>query len=191
MNPVAIFNMQCGRKIKVELLPKLAPNTVSSFIHLAQSGIYDGFAIERIVPGCWIDFSYTAFGREEAKYFIDNEAKIQNNMMIDYGMMCMGGYGDNEIAGGEVFFPLRECTELVGRFPVLGRIIEGAELLKEYEKVETYPVTVKSLPGVQINTPKVDIVITNVVVEYEEGEYPKPIKKIPEKMPEKWAAKSL
>ncbi len=189
MNPIATFHMQSRDKIKVELLPDIAPNTVSSFIHLVEIGVYNGFAIERIVPGSWIDFSYTAFGREEAKYFIDNEAKYQNNMMIDYGMMCMGGYGDNEIAGGEVFFPLRECSELVGRFPVLGRVIEGAELLKAYEKVETYPVKIESLPGVEINTPKQDIIITKVEVEYAGADYKKPITKVAVKLPEKWADK--
>ncbi len=189
MNPVATFYMQNNNIIKVELLPELAPNTVNSFIYLAELGVYNGFAIERIVPGCWIDFSYTAFGREEAKYFIDNEAKLQNNMMINHGMMCMGGYGDNEIAGGEVFFPLRECDELVGRFPVLGRIIEGSQLLKEYEKVETYPVKIASLPGVEINTPKEDITIEKVTIEYHGKNYPAPITKKPIEIPEKWDKK--
>ncbi len=186
MNPIATFQMMDGRCIRVELQPELAPNTVNSFIHLAGLGVYDGFAIERIVPGSWVDLSYKAFGREEAKYFLDNEAKIQGGPMISYGMMCMGGYGDNEIAGGEVYFPLRDCPDLVGKYPIIGKLLEGGELLREFEAVETYPVTIPSLPQVEINTPVVPIVIKRVTVETFGITYPAPKRKAAEPLPETW-----
>ena len=35
--------------------PQAAPNTVNSFIYAASHGYLDHHAIERIVPGNWVD----------------------------------------------------------------------------------------------------------------------------------------
>ena len=65
--------MANGRRIVIELLPESAPNTVCSFIHAASHGWLDHHAIERIVPGNWVDVSYSAFGREECRYLIPDD----------------------------------------------------------------------------------------------------------------------
>ncbi len=186
MNPIVTFTMHTKEKIVVELLPELAPNTVNSFIYLAQKGCYDNHAIQRIVPGSWVDLSYSAFGKDYAKYFLDNEAKIQDNRMISYGMMCMGGYGENDIAGGEVFFPLRDCPDLVGKYPILGKIIEGAELLRLFETVPTRPIKLEKSPSVEINEPLDPIIIESVTIETFGLKYDEPIIKSPLEYPEKW-----
>ena len=59
MNPTATIYMANKSRIVIELLPDFAPNTVASFIYAAERGIFDGHPIERIVPGHWIDISYT------------------------------------------------------------------------------------------------------------------------------------
>ena len=41
-NPIATITMEDGGVIKLELYPEIAPNTVKNFIHLANSGFYDG-----------------------------------------------------------------------------------------------------------------------------------------------------
>ncbi len=186
MNPIATFTMQSKEKIVVELLPELAPNTVKSFISLALKGCYNNHSIQRIVPGSWIDLSYSAFGKDYAKYFIDNEAITQDNRMISYGMMCMGGYGANEIAGGEVFFPLRDCPDLVGKYPILGTILEGAELLRSFEVVPTRPIKLEKSPTVEINEPLDPIIIESVTIETFETKYEEPMTKKPLEYPEKW-----
>ena len=67
MNPIATIYMENGAKIVIELLPQAAPNTVNSFLFAALGGYLDHHAIERIVPGNWIDMSYTAFGQEACR----------------------------------------------------------------------------------------------------------------------------
>lgn len=47
--PVATIEMQTGSIIKMELYYDIAPNTVSSFIHLANKGFYDGTIFHRVV----------------------------------------------------------------------------------------------------------------------------------------------
>lgn len=186
MNPIATFKMKSGATFQVELLPEIAPNTVNSFIYLASSGCYDNYAIQRIVPNSWVDLSYSAFNKEIAKYFIDNEAHIQNNRPIHYGLMCMGGYGENDIAGGEIYFPLRDCDDLVGHYPVLGQFLNGVEILREIEVVDTYPVVIEEMPTVKINTPIEPIIIESVTVDTFGIEYPEPIKKEAIPKPPRW-----
>ena len=69
-NPKATLHMANGADIVIELLPQAAPNTVNSFIYAASHGYLDHHAIERIVPGNWVDVSYTAFGHKELQYLI-------------------------------------------------------------------------------------------------------------------------
>lgn len=186
MNPIATFKMKSGHIFQVELLPSLAPNTVNSFIYLAQSGCYDQYAIQRIVPNSWIDISYSGLGNETAKYFINNEATMQNNHSISFGHMCMGGYSDQDIAGGEIFFPLRDCPDLVGKYPILGNVLNGIEIMRTMEGVETYPVVIEEAPTIEINTPVEPIIIESVTVETFGVNYPLPIRKEPIPCPPRW-----
>ena len=55
-------------KIVLELLPEAAPNTVNSFIYAASRGFMDHHAIQRIVPGNWVDVTYQAFGHKKCQY---------------------------------------------------------------------------------------------------------------------------
>ena len=41
-------------------------------VYAASHGYLDHHAIERIVPGNWVDMSYTAFGHKEMQYLIPN-----------------------------------------------------------------------------------------------------------------------
>ena len=127
MNPIATLHMANGKKIVIELLPESAPNTVNSFIFAAKGGYLDHHAIERIVPGNWIDMSYTAFGKKECQYLIPNEFELNPDVIpLDShpGCVCMGGYGDAGLASCEFFFPLRDCPEHKGIYPVFGKVLE-------------------------------------------------------------------
>ena len=56
-NPIATIHLNNGKKIVMELRPDYAYNEVCSFISAAEKGYYNHFAIQRIVPGSWIDAS--------------------------------------------------------------------------------------------------------------------------------------
>ena len=101
MNPRLTLHMENGARIVIELLPEAAPNTVNSLIYVASHGWMDNHAIERIVPGNWIDLSYTAFGQKEAQYLIPNEFDLHPEIdPLDSlpGCVCMGGYGEAGLA---------------------------------------------------------------------------------------------
>ena len=116
-NPKATLHMANGADIVIELLPQAAPNTVNSFIYAASHGYLDHHAIERIVPGNWVDVSYTAFGHKELQYLIPNEFTLHPDITpLDShpGCVCMGGYGEAGLASCEFFFPLRDCPDHKG-----------------------------------------------------------------------------
>ena len=163
-NPIATITMADGGIITVELLPDKAPNTVRSFIHLAGLSVFDGYAIQRIVPGYVVDVSYSAFGKEDAKYLIANESHNHgfegNDLPVEPGMICMGGYKAG-IAGGEFFFPLAYHEKLQGNYPAFGRVTAGWEIVAAWAEVALRPIPSET---VEINEPIDPIVIASVRV---------------------------
>ena len=53
-NPIATIEMENGNKMKVELYPDIAPNTVKNFVSLVKKGFYDGVIFHRVIPGFMI-----------------------------------------------------------------------------------------------------------------------------------------
>lgn len=189
MNPIAAIYMENGKKIVIELLPEAAPNTVNSFIHIASAGLMDHHAIQRIVPGNWVDISYSGFGKKEAQYLIPNEFLLNPELVpLDShpGCVCMGGYGENGLAGGEFFFPLRDCPEHKGIYPVFGKVLEGMDEIYRLEKVETVPVENFPIEGIEVNTPVEPQIIRRVELELHGKVYPEPVKMPVQNLPVMW-----
>ncbi len=190
MNPIATIFMENGAKIVIELLPNVAANAVNSFIYAAKNGFFDNHAIERIVPGNWIDMSYSAFDHEECKYLIPYEYEIDPQMehpIAHPGCVCMGGY-ENGLSGCEFFFPLRDCPDHKGTYPVFGKVLEGMEELYRLEKIETTPVTDFPFPII-VNKPVEPQVIKKVTLELFGEEYPEPVRVEGAELPVTWLRK--
>ncbi len=191
MNPIATIYMANGKKIVIELLPEYAPNTVNSFIYAAKNGFLDNHAIERIVPGNWVDISYSAFDHDECKYLIPNEFKLNPAITpLDShpGCVCMGGYGENGLASCEFFFPLRDCPDHKGIYPVFGKVLEGMDEIWRLEKVETRPVENFPAP-IEVNKPVEPQVMEKVVLDLKGKAYPDPVKVDTDFLPPTWVKK--
>lgn len=179
MNPTATLYMANQTRIIIELLPEYAPNTVSSFIYAASHGVFDGHAIERIVPGSWIDISYTGFQKKEGQYLIPFESDLHPEITpldSDVGCVCMGGYGELGEAGCEFFFPLRPCPEHKGVYPVFGKVISGLEEILRLEHIEIRPVEDFPIAGIEVNTPVYPEIIDHVELDLKGVSYPDPIR---------------
>ncbi len=187
--PTATLHMASGARIVIRLLPDAAPNTVASFAYAASHGWLDHHAIERIVPGDWVDVSYSAFGREECKYLIPNEFALHPELVplpSRPGCVCMGGYGEAGLAGCEFFFPLRPCPEHLGVYPVFGTVLEGMDEIRRLESVETQPVLDFPIPDVKINRPLVPQVIERVELELDGHRFPAPVRVKNPSLPPNW-----
>ena len=188
MNPRMTLHMANGSKVVVELLPEAAPNTVSSLIYAASRGWMDHHAIQRIVPGNWVDLSYTAFGRREARFLIPNEFDLHPELEpldVRPGCVCMGGYGEAGLASCEIFFPLRPCPEHKGVYPVIGTVIAGMEEIRRLEQVPTRRVDFP-IPGIEVNEPLEPQVIDRVELELFGERYPEPGRMEKQDLPPVW-----
>ena len=184
-NPLATITMENGAEIVIELMPRLAPNTVNSFIYLAGRGAFDNYPIARVEPGFVVDVSTNAYDREDCRYLIENEAaKIpaEKRLPPELGVIGMGGY-DNNIAGGEFFFPLAHVPRLDGIYPMFGRIIKGAE---EIVRIGKGPVAeFKYNPGKVLHKPVNRELIVSVKVETYGKSFPEPVR-LDAELPPHW-----
>jgi len=57
--PLTSITMENRAEILIKLYPEEAPNTVNSFIFLANGGFFDNHAIERIIPCAFADMNTT------------------------------------------------------------------------------------------------------------------------------------
>lgn len=187
-NPIATLYMNNGSQIVIELLPEHAPNTVCSFIFAASHGYLDHHAIQRIVPGNWIDMSYNAFGREECRFLIPNEFDLHPEITplpSHPGCVCMGGYGEAGLASCEFFFPLRDCPDHLGIYPVFGYVREGMDELYRLEKVPTRRVPFP-IEGVEVNEPLQPEILEKVTLELFGKTYPLPVRMEKQELPPCW-----
>ena len=89
------------------------------------------------------------------------------------------------LAGCEPFFPLRDCPEHKGVYPVFGKVIEGMDEIYRLEKVDTNPVPFP-YPGVVVNEPLQPEIIEKVVLDLKGREYPEPVRMPGDKKPATW-----
>ena len=141
LHPIATLHMANGSKIVLELLPEAAPNTVNSFIYAAR-GFMDHHAIQRIVPGNWVDVTYQAFGHKKCQYLIPNEFELHPEIEpLDSSGFCIR-IRRRRTGSCEFFFPLRDCPDHKGVYPVFGKVIEGMDeiwRLESEDKTGRFP----------------------------------------------------
>ena len=179
MNPYAMITMENGNKIEIELLPQYAPNTVNSFLHAAQKGVFDNHSIDRIVPDKFVDVSCTGFRRKEGQYLIPYESQLNPELVVldsAFGCVCMGGYGEMGQAGCEFFFPLKAFPEHKGIYPVFGKVRAGEDEIRRLASVELSPVTDFPYPDVQVFRPVISQTIEKIDIIWNDYVYSKPVK---------------
>lgn len=132
-NPVATIEMADGGVIRVELYPDIAPNTVKSFISLANSGFYDGTIFHRVIPDFMIQGGDpNGNGTGGPGYRIPGEFTVngfRNDLSHTRGVISMGrlptGY---DTAGCQFFICVADCDWLDGQYASFGKVIEGMDV---------------------------------------------------------------
>lgn len=132
-NPVVTIEMEDGSKMKVELYPKVAPNTVNNFISLVQQGYYDGVIFHRVIPGFMIqggDPQGTGIGGPG--YSIKGEFtnnKFKNDLKHERGVISMARSPQSyDSAGSQFFIMVEDAPGLDGDYASFGKVIEGMEV---------------------------------------------------------------
>jgi len=170
-NPVVTMEMEDGGIVKIELYPKLAQNTVTNFVWLANQGFYDGLIFHRVIPGFMIqggDPEGTGIGGPG--YSIQGEFKnngIYNALRHTRGVISMARNGmSRDSAGSQFFIMVADADHLDGDYAAFGRVIEGMETVDRIVGAET---------GAQ-DRPAVDQVIKRMTVDTQGIDYGEPKK---------------
>ena len=133
INPEAAYlarvEMESGETFVIELLPQSAPQTVNSFVFLAQEGWFDGITFHRVLPGFVAqtgDPSGTGVGGPG--YTIPNEidSSLSHNQP---GIVAMANSGP-DTNGSQWFITLAPAPHLDGSYTIFGRVLEGMEVIE-------------------------------------------------------------
>ena len=130
-NPIVTFEMESGNKMKAELYPDIAPNTVNNFISLVKKGFYDGLIFHRVIPGFMIqggDPEGTGMGGPG--YGIKGEFSsngFQNDLRHTTGVLSMARSMRPNSAGSQFFIMVADAPHRDGQYAAFGKVIEGIE----------------------------------------------------------------
>ena len=119
-NPVATIEMNDGKIIKIELYPKIAPESVENFIELANSGFYNGLTFHRTIPG------FMAQGGDP----------LENSLKHVRGVLSMARSSENNSAGSQFFIMVEDTPSLDGLYAAFGKVTEGMDVVDEIVNTE-------------------------------------------------------
>ena len=140
-NPIVTIEMQNGGIMKLELYPKIAPNTVNNFIYLIRKKAYDGTIFHRVIKGFMIQGGSGVDGREFSRYYsIRGEFElngIRNELKHTRGVLSMARTSLMNSACSQFFIMHRDAPHLDGSYAAFGKLIEGEAVLDEIASVKT------------------------------------------------------
>jgi cyclophilin family peptidyl-prolyl cis-trans isomerase len=145
--------------IKVQLLPRVAPIAVNSFVFLARHRYFDGIIFHRIVKGFVIqtgDPTGTGFGGP-GYHFKDEKV----TMKYTPGTVAMANSGAN--TNGSQFFIVSgpgAANQLQPAYTIFGRVISGMDTV---HKLESTPVQPNPGNG-ELSTPAHDVYLKKVTI---------------------------
>ncbi len=200
-NPIATIEIENFGTIKVELYPDMAPNTVTNFIKLANSGFYDGLTFHRTIPDFMIQggdkngdgtggptLNYVKDGASDTEeYAIKGEfianGYNKNTLKMKKGVIAMARSDYSKLgaayvqkgynsAGSQFFIMHADNNNLNGLYAGFGEVIEGIEIVDKIANVEV--VTRDSSAESGVDKPVNPPVITKIRVETHGVDYGEP-----------------
>ncbi|QXM05603.1 peptidylprolyl isomerase [Crassaminicella indica] len=169
-NPIVTIEMENGNKIKIELYPDVAPNTVNNFISLVQKGFYDGLIFHRVISGFMIQGGCPeGIGIGGPGYSIKGEFSMngfKNDLKHTKGVISMARAANPDSAGSQFFIMHEDSPHLDGQYAAFGKVIEGIE---EVDRIAATKTNFQ-------DKPLVDEKMKKVTVELFSKEYPEPEK---------------
>ncbi len=130
------INTSCGA-IVIEVDPVAYPETVNSFVFLANEGFYDGSVFHRVATDFVIQGGDpTATGTGGPGYRIPDEFPPED-FIYDEGVVAMANSG-GATTGSQFFIVVGDNARVLNNtFNVLGRVVSGRETLDAIEAVPT------------------------------------------------------
>ncbi len=141
MNPIVTFEMENGKKFKVELYPEIAPNTVNSFLSLVNKGFYNGLIFHRVIAGFMIQGGDpTGTGTGGPGYHIKGEFSsngVKNDLKHERGVLSMARAMQKNSAGSQFFVMHADAFYLDRQYAAFGKVVEGMDVVDEIATTRT------------------------------------------------------
>lgn len=185
-NPIMHIEMEMGGIIDIELYPEITYNSVRSVIWLAKQGLYDGRVFYRVVKDFVIQTDCDkrpGIFEEGCDYIIDGEYANSGYMAeqpsFEKYIVGMAGCGGNSniSAGSQFFIMTGERKSLDGNFAVIGKVINGFEVVDKVNEAECHERVYRDT--IKFFTPKEPQRMKRVWVDTFGEEYEAPKTKIP------------
>ncbi len=122
--PRLTLEFEGGGTVGVALDPRGAPAAVLHLVRRARAGAYDGVRVLRVVPGAAIQWGRAGVGAGATR-------PERRPLPVDRGTVALardGAAGDDDL-----FVALDRLPELDGAHTVVGRVVEGLEVLESLE----------------------------------------------------------
>ena len=149
-NPAVTITMADGGVIKLELYPRVAPNTVANFVTLAQQGFYNGLIFHRVIPGFMIQGGDpTGTGTGSPGYEIKGEFSdngFSNSLSHERGVISMARASSYDSAGSQFFIMHQKDTGLDGQYAAFGKVVSGMDVV---DRIATTPTDASDRPLVE------------------------------------------
>lgn len=140
-NPIVTIETENGKKIKIELYPEIAPNTVNNFISLVKKGFYDGLIFHRVIKGFMIQGGDPkGEGTGGPGYCIKGEFGrngFKNPLKHERGVISMARAMNPDSAGSQFFIMHADGFFLDGQYASFGKVTEGMDVVDEIANTKT------------------------------------------------------
>ena len=174
VKPVVTIEMEDGAKIKIELYPDVAPNTVNNFVSLVQKGFYNGLIFHRVIPGFMIQGGDPqGTGAGGPGYSIKGEFTengVNNTLKHTRGVISMARAQDPNSGGSQFFIMVADSAQLDGKYAAFGKVLEGMD---EVDKIVGTQTDMSENPG---GRPTKDQKMKTVTVDTLGGKFSEPEK---------------
>lgn len=129
--------------IEIELLPEVAPQHTARLKRLAREGLYDDVVFHRVIPGFMAQTGDVEHGKREG--FIPRYAGLGGSALpnlpaefsdinYDTGVVGMARSQDPNSANSQFFIMFAEGSFLNGQYTVVGRVIQGQDVVNTIKK---------------------------------------------------------
>jgi peptidyl-prolyl cis-trans isomerase B (cyclophilin B) len=133
---IAVIETNKGT-IEFEFYPEEAPNTVATFIELADEGYYDGIKFHRVEPGFVIQGgdplsreNDPMVGTGGPGWYLREEF---NDLPHLDGSVAMARSNDPDSAGSQFYITMGPQPFLDGKYTVFGQVVEGLDVVYEIQ----------------------------------------------------------
>ncbi|MDJ0791941.1 MAG: peptidylprolyl isomerase [Acidimicrobiia bacterium] len=130
---IVTLNTSCG-PIAIAMDPSATPETVNSFVFLAEEGFFDGTVTHRVIPGFMMQAGDpTATGLGGPGYTIPDE--YPDEARYTTGVVAMANRGPGT-ATSQFFILFGDADWLPPTYTIFGEVVSGFETLDAIQQID-------------------------------------------------------